>query len=237
MIDIPLCLSRAKSLYSPSISNPNNRLINLLMRHGRKSLISKLYSLSMVNISKSVKPNSTILPKTHAWQFVYSLFVQPKVVLGRHGTSIPLIRRRLGRTHITDKYNQAYSDLLYFIPGNNWLYDLLFDELERYYPTFSFYVKKIDKLRRKHSRGRTGQYEIIWKYVPMYKRVATVLHWITKDIKFQRSRTFYARFERSLETMIFDRTSHLTYRLRQFVHKFVFEKHKKTLLKTLRSVS
>ena len=106
-------------------------------------------------------------------------------------------------------------------------------ELFSYSPVFSFFVNSVNKLKRRHSRGKSGKYEIIWKYVPRYKRLLVVLRWLSKDIQFQKSRTFRHRVERSLETLLFDKSNHLVYQLRQFVHKFVFHRYRKTLLQTL----
>ena len=34
------------------------------------------------------------------------------------------------------------------------------EELSKYKPVFSFFIKKVDKLKRKHSRGKTGKYTV-----------------------------------------------------------------------------
>ena len=107
------------------------------------------------------------------------------------------------------------------------------NELLSYSPGFSFFVQKVNKLKRRHSRGKTGRYEIIWKYVPRYKRLLIVLRWLLKDVQFQKASTLYKRIEKSLENFLFDKTNHLVYNLRQFVHRFVFNRYRKTLLKTL----
>ena len=52
-------------------------------------------------------------------------------------------------------------------------------------------------------------------------------------MQFQKASTLYKRIEKSLENFLFDKTNHLVYNLRQFVHRFVFNRYRKTLLKTL----
>ena len=70
-------------------------------------------------------------------------------------------------TAFTNKYSQNIEEGEYFVEP--------IDELEKHIPLFSFYVKKVDKLKRKHSRGKSGKYSIIWKYIPRYKRMLTTL--------------------------------------------------------------
>ena len=41
---------------------------------------------------------------------------------------------------------------------------------------FSFYIYKVDKQIYKNSRGRSGKYTFVWKYVAPYKRHFLILH-------------------------------------------------------------
>ena len=136
-----------------------------------------------------------------------------------------------------DLYSQQHEPETYATDEGNWVHNFFYDELENYKPTFSFYVRKVDKMKRKHSRGKTGKYVISWKYVPRYKRILTVLRWLVKDIRFQKPKTFQQRITISLETLLFSKKTHLVYQLRRFVHRFAYQSYKKTLLKTLRSTS
>lgn len=37
-------------------------------------------------------------------------------------------------------------------------------------PLFLFHIYKINKFIRKYSRGKSGKYTLVWKYIPIYKR-------------------------------------------------------------------
>jgi hypothetical protein len=137
----------------------------------------------------------------------------------------------------TDKFRQQYSTPAVESSNHSWAYTAVNDELKRYLPLFSFYIRKVDKLKRKHSRGKSGKYSIVWKYVPQYRRLLTVIRWLTRDVKFQKPKTLFSRILQSIETLLFDRSNHLIFKFRNFVHHFVFQHHKKTLLKHLRSTS
>jgi hypothetical protein len=102
---------------------------------------------------------------------------------------------------------------------------------------FSFYIRRVDKSIRKHSRGKSGKYTIIWKYVPVYKRFYVTMRWFLKELKFQKLKTFTERLVHTLETFLLTPNLSFVYKLRRFTHFFVFQNFKKTLLKTLKSTS
>jgi hypothetical protein len=113
----------------------------------------------------------------------------------------------------------------------------LFDKLSKYTPLFGFYIRRVDKSIRKNSRGKSGKYTMIWKYVPVYKRLYMTTRWLLKDLRFQKLKTFPERLIKTLETFLL--TPHLSFvcKLRKFTHFFVFQNFKNTLLRSLRSTS
>ena len=237
MIDIPLCLQTTNSLYFPIASSPQLRFVNMIMRHGRRAYASSCYSKSL-HTTAGLLMNCKNLPNTNLdWRFTFGLFSQFKIGEASSNPSRGAYLELTADDSVGDKYSQTYLDEGHRPHIGRWLHDTLFTELLKYSPLFSFYVKKVDKSKRKHSRGKSGKYSISWKYVPHYRRVFIVLRWLAKDIRFQKSKTFHGRILKSLECLFFDTKSHLVYQLRQFVHTFVFQNHKKTLLRTLRSTS
>lgn len=100
-------------------------------------------------------------------------------------------------------------------------------------PMFTFYVQKVDKNLLKYSRGKLNKYSLTWKYLPIYKRLTIVTHWVKRDVKLQKSPVYSHRILKFLETLCFLPHLNLTLKLRFFVHKFVFTKFKKNLLKPL----
>lgn len=177
MIDIPKPFSRSKSLYSISAAVPKLRLINMLTRHGQKAKVSIAFSKSMHNLS-SLYTASRINSSDSVffdWRLFYTIFNQmlpSEIISSKYGK--PVFENRFAAA-LTNKYSQSVEAEEYFIESTDWLQKTIFDELEKHTPLFSFYVKKVDKLKRKHSRGKSGKYSIVWKYVPIYKRMLTTL--------------------------------------------------------------
>ena len=235
LVDIPQSFRKSKSLYSDSMSTPNLRIITMLMRHGRKTYTSKLYSHSLLALTSQIINNNSLTSDIQTWRACYNIFTN---VLVTGTTSIipsSVFNRSLPILYTRDKFNQPSDSLKTETSMDYWVYNLVSEELSKYIPPFSFYIRKVDKMKRKHSRGKSGKYSIVWKYVPKYKRFITVLRWLVRDVRFQKARTFSERLFRSLESLLFDKTSHLIYKLRNFVHFYVFQNYRKTLLRTLKS--
>jgi hypothetical protein len=160
MIDIPLCLQTTNSLYFPIAASPQLRFVNMLMRHGRLSYASSCYSKSLHTTSGLLMDYKS-LPNTNLdWRFTFGLFSQFKIgelLSTRHEKSYLEL---LSQDSVTDRYSQSYFDDGHKPQIGRWLHDTLFTELLKYTPLFSFYVKKVDKSKRKHSRGKSGKYSI-----------------------------------------------------------------------------
>ena len=248
-IDIPISFKKAKSLYSKTMIKPNLRFITMLMRHGRKSYINKVYSYALINLSKSFQNQTRALELTESWRIYYLVLYQFRFrgvpqVEDSTIESTPTQKDvsfnysfKSRKFELYDSRNQRYSTTISESTPLLRVEEALYNNLLAYLPIFSFSIRKVDKLKRRHSRGKSGKYSVIWKYTPKYKRFTTVLWWLVRDIRFQKTRTLSARFSKSLYTLFFDKSTHLVYKLRNFVHNYVFQNYKKSLLKTLKSVS
>ena len=108
--------------------------------------------------------------------------------------------------------------------------------LENYFPIFSFFVRRVNKDLRKNSRGKSGKYMVVWKYIPSYKRLYITMRWFLKDLKFQKPLTLEGRLYQILEALFLSPELSFLHKVRQFTHRYVFKHFKKTLLRSLKSV-
>lgn len=92
-------------------------------------------------------------------------------------------------------------------------------------------------MRRKHGRGKVEKLKVMWKYVPVYKRLYQTMRWFLRDLRFQRHATFAARLNATLETLFLNPQASFLVKTQQFVHRFVYKKYQKTLLTTLRTTA
>ena len=136
---------------------------------------------------------------------------------------------RMNPQHLLTGTSCAYNQKLF-------LKNTLFEKLAEFNPVFSFYIKSVSKTLRKNSRGKSGKYMLVWKYVPIYKRLFLTMRWFLKSLRFQRARGFYGRLVRIIEDFLLNPDQTFVSKLRKFTHKFVFLKHRQTLMKTLKTV-
>lgn len=231
MIDIPRCLKKSTSLYNPVFAATHLKFLNILMRHGRKEQIfttvlrilvtHKLHILNHQQTAKntvlwwSLLPtlSTTFLDDVNSFQtFNYVKF------------KLDFVRKTINKDYLV--HNEPLTMLT-----------VLTNELNQYKPIFAFKTQKVDKLTRKHSRGKSGKYVILWKYIPVYRRIYTVLRWLIQDLTFQKAPKFETRFLKALDSLQQTPTRSMVYKCRNFNHNFVFKNFKKTLLQSLQTVS
>lgn len=235
LVDIPICFRKSKSLYRDLSFNMKSRLINNVARHGRKEYVRIIYSNALSTIIEklaSVNVPNTVNSRV-TWKYTYLALAL------RSQNSNPILFNEflLKNLVLENADSLVHSPEDYFLEDRSVIETSLTKTLVNFSPVFAFYVKQVDKLKRKHSRGKSGKYSISWKYVPEYKRMWVLIRWLAKDIKFQKARTLSLKILNSLDSLYFSQSTHLVYQLRQFVHRFVFQNYKKSLLKTLRSTS
>lgn len=230
LIDMPICFKKSKSLYSKTFELPLLKLTNLVMRHGNREQVIRNISLAFSNCFAQIFQKQQ-LNSYNKWSSLYQILILSHLnsshAVQNHSLTTSL---DLHSKHILAKTGINFNDSLF-------LTKFVFDKLSEFLPLFSFYIRKVDKNIRKHSRGKSGKYTIMWKYVPVYKRLYVTIRWLLKDLKFQKANTFNDRLLRTLETFLTAPETSFVYKLRKFTHYFVFQNFKKTLFRTLKSTS
>lgn len=229
MIDMPLCFKKSKSLYSKTFELPALKLSNMLMRDGLRAKIFKSLTLSLNKCALNLlKPNH---PDYTKWASMYVHFL-----------ALRTDSNQIVSTHVsTDESrflgSHTLVDMLLNVKSRTGALDLLLDKIKDFLPLFSFFIRKVDKSIRKHSRGKSGKYTIIWKYIPTYKRLYVTMRWFLKDLKFQKARKLDSRLYKTIETFFLSPELSFVAKLRRFSHFFVFHNYKKTLMRSLKSAS
>lgn len=231
MVDLPLCFKKSKSLFSKSFEIPLLRLINFITIHGKRSLAWKSFTQSLfIFLKKWISLN---LDKDffYSWNFLYS--VTKSYFFKNHSLSNSFVFKNtpsLGLGNYLSKKENFYSTKFYLN-----LY--LLDSLKGFDPIFTFFIKKNDKMKRKHGRGKVEKLKLMWKYVPFYKRLYQTIRWLFKDLKFQKFKFLHLRLLDVIETFLLNPELSFLFRIKNFVHSFVFQKFKSTLLKTLKTTA
>jgi len=132
----------------------------------------------------------------------------------------------------------AYVFEDYKIVNNTYfLKTYLLSHLNKTLPVFLYYICSVDKNVKKYSRGKSGKYAFIWKYVPPYKRLKAATKLIAREVKFSPFRRLSDRISCTLNDIALNPTSSFVWRAKVFSHNYVFKNYRKTLMSTLRTSS
>jgi hypothetical protein len=202
------------------------------MRHGKNNMISSKVSKALVMLTRAGSLSISHVDFTLGWRTLYTIFTTLKLQIFSTTPKLHYLSK-IRYFDYTDLYKQQFSSQVKKSYQLNLYSNLISNLLKRYLPLFSFFIKKVSKLKWKHSRGRSGRYSIIWKYVPTYRRLTILLRWLVTDIQFQKDHSLLLRIHNSIKNILISPFSHVTVQFRMFVHRYVFQRCKNTLLSKL----
>lgn len=230
LIDIPRCFKGVKSLYRRSHLVPMLKFTNLIMRHGKKEKVFQVLSNSATSYIKTFF-RTQFLGKVDlmSWFTLFNTFSTFHITPVHQASHLSqLTELPLFNLHTIDQNARHDNPALTF-------HEMFFSQLEDIEPAFSFYVYKVNKSKRKNSRGKTGKYTLLWKYIAPFKRLYLTFRWLLKDVNFQKARNFNQRFAKFWALLHTNLLSSLAYKVKVFSHKFVFQNYRRTLLSSLRA--
>ena len=239
-----LKLKRAKNY--PSFKQPAGTFVGMLARHGFARRVWRHYYWSYNQLVRKhfftlggAIPSGLSLPllnlilatpaeRTSGFDFKFDHTKLQTYFLGEDE------RNRENPSHwkFTHRYDGSFLHFNLF----HYFSSILFSHLQQYFPVFSMKARKVDKLRYKHSRGKSGKYVVEWKYVPRYQRMHVVLRWFVEDIILQKARTLKLRIFKSFSNLLFSPSESLIAKNRNYVHKTVFLRYRNSLVRTLKKL-
>jgi len=230
-LDIPKCFVNSKSLLRPSYNFYFLRLNNFFMRQGKRYKSYRLFNkalwnfkhyshLKFINLEKS--DDLTML--NLEWKVFYLNLVS---------ISYNTQYNKYEHTPILPSSKISYENLFTFPQKNitnSWYpKKWFFSKIKSLEPVFSFYIYKVDKKIFKNTRGKSGKYTFIWKYIPFYKRRLLVMFWLMRELKVQSGRSIVDRLTKLIELVILNFKSTWIWRIRNFSHNYVYKNSLKTL--------
>lgn len=138
-------------------------------------------------------------------------------------------------------YGIAYENVLTnetkLVENSFYVKNFLLDKLSQVSPIFSYFIYSVDKNIKKYSRGKSGKYVFIWKYIAPYKRLNLTMKWVAKEIKFTSNKNLFDRISYVLNLLIGDLKASFAWKSKTFSHNYVFKNLRKTLMSTLKTSS
>jgi hypothetical protein len=231
-IDVPVCFSKSYSLLRASKELSIFSLITYFMRHGQR-LKTQTCFLNAINylllnnvnyISKQTIPLTT-------WRTVYAT-LQTLYFTSRkqYTTTQAFSNHTLKNDHYlmkNAKHIQTHSSI----------FSALYKSLTELQPLFSFYIYKVDKKIFKNTRGKSGKFTFIWKYLAPYKRLSWVMYWLAKEIKLRPSRTLTQRLHLLLNDLLYSPEKTWVFKVKRFSYNYVYRNCRNTLAETYRTAT
>ena len=235
MIDVPTCFKKSNSLKTKNFELPLLKFSNFLMWEGKREKIVRTLFNSFRFFFNFFKFNK--LKNSNDFTSWFSLYtVTNSFNFNFHTNSNFKFNYNfenpvsLNYSNNLTVFEKTLNSTFFF---KNYLYFLL----SKISPIFSYFIYSVDKNIRKYSRGKSGKYTFIWKFVAPYKRIKLSTRLIVKDIKFYQSRRFEERLVKTLENLYFSPEKSFSWKSKIFSHNYVFKNFRKSLMSSLRTTS
>jgi hypothetical protein len=224
LIDVPQCFNDSLSLRRNVNKLPFLRFTNYLMRDGKRLQSSKYFLQVLWNIFTTEKKNRFIDNTNFSWKSLYVSFFNMtfKSKLLKYPTNF----------NVKDSFNVEISNFGKHYHTHWDIQRLFLLNIKKLEPIFLFYIYKVDKSIYKSTRGKSGKYNFIWKYIAPYKRSFLVMHWIMKELKIQSGRTLRDRINAILNTLYFNPDNTWISKIKKFSYNYVYQNCRKTLAET-----
>ena len=241
-IDIPKCFKRSKSLRRQQHGLLFLRLVNFFMRRGLRIRTITLFTrlLRSLNTDIEIKALSSYT-NIHSWQQLFLLLTkvipestQNYAYMMRPFTTHPMKVKKYAwrltdQTYLTDTSRIPKSPLC---PQT-----ALFERIRKIEPLYNFYVYRVAKKIYKNTRGKSGRYTFIWKYIAPYKRTFITYYWLFKELKLKTDKQITRRILRMFTLLLFKPNVLWASRVARFSVLYVYRDCRVTLAETYRSVT
>lgn len=240
MIDVPVCFKKSPSLKRRIFELPLLKFSNYLMKKGNREQTFRLLFgsfLDLFNQLKFDKFNADLMIKS--WNNLYFLLNTDfwGKTLNRNDAYSDGIHFHNDSLFLPVLFDNFFTHDWKLIDNSFYIKNYLSSKLGQILPIFSYFIYSVDKNIKKYSRGKSGKYVFIWKYIAPYKRFNLAMKWIAKEIKFSSDKQVKDRIVSTLKTLIFDSKNSFAWKSKVFSHNYVFRNLRKTLMSTLKTSS
>lgn len=258
LIDTPSCFKKIKSLKRTNMELPMLKFINFFMKKGKKEqyakyffkAISFFYSHETKKINfkiYNIKNNNIIHNISQANNYDLKFFKKNDyswIDLFLSLNNVWNCYKHNAISHIkldTEyKYDLNYGSTLTTnnkqTDSNYYLKNYLQLKLNSVLPIFNFFIHNVDKNVKKYSRGKSGKYTFVWKYVTIYKRIFVAIKLLLKDIKFAHGQKLSNRIQNSMSNLFLEPKKTFLWKSKTFAYNYIFKNYRSTLMTSLRTI-
>lgn len=248
-IDVPTCFKKSKSLSFKTFELPFIKFFNLIMRHGRRDKTIRVFFFKILNRfnlwqnypkfqfnenNQKFLNNFGLIFKNYRNLEKFDSFDKTKKHLTFYYMLASFEKNNFSKLYNLSSFARSKSfeikSSLFF--KNSFLKPFFDVNL-----VFAYFIYNVDKNIKKYSRGKSGKYAFVWKYISPYKRLYLTMRLFAKELKFRKERQFHERFLSSVLSLENDFENSFIWQSKVFSHNYVFKNFKKTLLVSLKTIS
>ena len=235
LIDVPVCFKKSTSLKTKNFELPLLKFSNFLMKKGKKEKIFKILFTTFRIFFKKFKDQKLIVNgEQFSWFQLYLFTIN---IMWKYESNDKIKSIFDNDINMLLMYNNTFNNNYKTINTSFFIKNYFFSLLSKVAPIFSYFIYSVDKNIRKYSRGKSGKYTFIWKYVAPYKRIKLAMRWIVKDIKFFQNKQFETRLLSTFENLTNSPEKSFAWKSKIFSHNYVFKNFRKSLMTSLRTTS
>ena len=228
-VDIPRCFKKTYSVKRSINELELLRFNNYFMRHGLRYKSFSFFSKTLWSLIMNSREGGFIVgAAATSWRDIYLTFASLTFNGTYNNLKFPIDE--------TTTFNHKQNDIFKNIEFTWVIRRLLFQHFQSFLPMFSFYIYKVDKQIFKNTRGRSGKYTFIWKYITSYKRNSLVMHWLLKELRITPGRTLEDRLKTLIINMSTNPKTTWIYRIKKFSYNYVYRNCRQTLAESYRTV-
>ena len=227
-IDTPCILNKTKSLKRLGGATHLNKLSAYLLRSGKKLKVLKVLLYILNGVSDTIKSSFFLDYKSLNWR---SLYFTTVTYLHKSSALFKFSNLPYNTLSLNYKLSRDEISKLEYLTTN----ELIFQTFKKFNFLFSFYIYKVDKQIYKNSRGKSGKYTFVWKYVAPYKRNLLALHWLIKEMRITSGKTIYSRVTQVLNNFLFNTNHTWIWKIKRFSLNYTYFNLRRTLGETYRT--
>lgn len=224
-IPLPAIFKSTPSLRRFASKSTVVKLINLIMKRGKKQHIQRVIVSSVWRLSREFSTLTRRTSTSRNWMNIAAFFYANSTVNGKRKIDFYCKNRiKLSQMTALSLAGKIFSEKLN-------LFALLSKRVAEVNPLFQLKFHRTDKKMRKFSRGKLPKYFSLLQYVAPYKRQNLSLRWLVSDMMFDKAPTFKMRFNTSFTTMMTDPQQSYAFKTRRRIMRLVKQDYLRKAIK------
>ena len=227
-IDTPETLNGTKSLARLKGLTFLSRFSLYMSRSGHRERSSQLLLKSFLNILRVCKVNYMNQNLISDWRSLHALLTWD--------VSSTTSLKRVADLKSLELSSYATLNRGEFFKTNELtISNMLNENFKKFNYIFSFYIYKVDKQIYKNSRGKSGKYTFVWKYVAPYKRNFLIMHWLSKEVRISSGKTLQERLDNVIKNFVLSPHTTWIWKIKRFSLNYVYFNLRRTLGETCKT--